>query len=49
VEALIDIEKITGMDIPEGSVIRRGGYDSKNQFIEHLTASVLKYVQGQKK
>jgi acyl carrier protein len=49
VEALIDIEKITGMDIPEGSVIRRGGYDSKNHFIEHLTASVLKYVQGQKK
>lgn len=47
VDALIDIERITGMDIPEGSVIRRGGYDTKKQFIEHLTASVLKYVKGQ--
>lgn len=47
VDALIDIERITGMEIPEGSVIRRGGYDTKKQFIEHLTASVLKYVKGQ--
>lgn len=49
VDALIDIETITGMEIPEGSVIRRGGYDSKKQFIEHLTACVLKYVQEQQK
>jgi acyl carrier protein len=49
VDALIDIETITGMEIPEGSVIRRGGYDSKKQFIEHLTARVLKYVQEQTK
>ena len=47
VDALIDIERITGMEIPEGSVIRRGGYDTKKQFIEHLTASVLEYVKGQ--
>ena len=49
VDALIGIEAITGMEIPEGSVIRRGGYDSKEQFIDHLTASVLKYVQEQTK
>ena len=49
VDALIDIETITEMEIPEGSVIRRGGYDSKRQFIEHLTARVLKYVQEQTK
>jgi acyl carrier protein len=47
VDAIIDIERITGMEIPEGEVIRRGGYDTKKQFIEHLTASVLKYVKGQ--
>lgn len=49
VDVLIDIETIAGMEIPEGSVIRRGGYDSKEQFIEHLTFSVLKYIQEQTK
>ena len=49
VDALIDIEVITGMEIPEGAVIRRGGYNSKKQFIEHLTARVLQYVQEHKK
>lgn len=49
VDALIEIEKITGIEIPEGSVIRRGGYDSKAQFVEHLTGKVMKYIQGQSK
>ena len=49
VDVLIDIEKITGIDIPEGSVIRRGGYDSKEQFVKHLTDRVMKYVQEQRK
>ncbi len=49
VDVLIDIEKITGIDIPEGSVIRRGGYDSREQFVEHLTDRVMKFIQGQKK
>lgn len=49
VDALIEIEKITGIDIPEGYVIRRGGYDSQAQFVADLTGRVMNYVQGQRK
>lgn len=49
VDALIELEKIVGMELPEGRVIRRGGYDSKGQFIEDLTRRVLKYVVEQSK
>lgn len=45
VAALIDVEAIVGMELPSGEVIRTGGYDSENQFVEHLTARVCKYVQ----
>ncbi len=49
VDALIELEKIVGMELPEGRVIRRGGYDSKGQFIEDLTKRVLRYVVEQAK
>lgn len=48
VDALIGLEKIVGIEIDEGSVIRKGGYESKEQFIKHLTDNVLKYVQEKK-
>lgn len=47
VDALIELEQIVGVELPEGRVIRRGGYDSKEQFIEDLTRRVLNYVQEQ--
>ncbi len=47
VDALIELEKIVGTELPEGRVIRRGGYDSKEQFIEDLTKRVLKYIAEQ--
>lgn len=49
VDVLLELEKIVGMELPEGRVIRRGGYDSKTQFIENLTKRVLKYVAEQPK
>lgn len=49
VEALVEVEKIVGMELPCGDVIRRGGYESKKQFVEELTARVLKYVKEHKK
>lgn len=45
VSALIDIEKIVGMELPTGEVIRRGGYDSMNQFIDDLSTRVIQYVK----
>lgn len=45
VSALIDIEKIVGMELPTGEVIRRGGYDSMQQFIDDLSTRVIQYVK----
>lgn len=43
-EVLESLEKMLGMELPSGELIRRGGYDNKDQFIEHLTKRVLEYV-----
>lgn len=45
VEVLVDVEKIVGMELPIAEVIRRGGYESQEQFIEDLTTRVLTYVE----
>lgn len=47
VEALIDIEDIVGMELPTGDVVRQGGYKSREEFIEELTRSIVKYVEDQ--
>jgi len=47
VDVLIDVGNIVGMQIPEGRVIRRGGYDTRGQFIDDLTGRVLDYVKEQ--
>lgn len=49
VDALIEIEQIVGMELPEGELIRRGGYDSVQQFVEHLSKRVMTYVLEHKK
>lgn len=45
VEVLVDVEKIVGMELPTAEVIRRGGYESQEQFVEDLTTRVLTYVE----
>lgn len=44
VDALIELEGITHTEIDEGAVIRKGGYESRGQFVGDLTARVLKFV-----
>jgi hypothetical protein len=44
-DVLEEIEHIVDMELPTGEVIRRGGYDNKDQFIIELTAKVLEYVE----
>jgi len=46
VDALLDIEEMVGFTIPEGKVIRRGGYDTRGQFIDHLSKRVVRYVMN---
>lgn len=43
-DALEELENLLGMELPTGEVIRRGGYDSKDQFVALLTEKVLDYV-----
>ncbi len=43
-DVLGDIEQIVGMELPTGELIRRGGYDSKDQFVTVLTQKILDYV-----
>ena len=44
VEVLVDLDKITGEKIPN-TVIQAGGYMTKGEFLDKLTAAVLKYLQ----
>jgi acyl carrier protein len=46
IEALIELEKITQIEIDEGVVLRTGGYESREQFIGDLTERVLKFVSA---
>ncbi|RJG11708.1 hypothetical protein [Massilia cavernae] len=44
VEVLIELDKITGVKIPN-TVIQAGGYMTKEEFIEKLTAAVVKHLK----
>ena len=43
VMALIKLEEIVGQPIPQ-CVIKKGGYDSPDDFIDSLTEAVLKHI-----
>jgi len=45
VDALIPIEDLLGIEIDESKVVRRGGYDSKEQFLEELSKNIVKFVE----
>lgn len=47
-DVLDEIEQIVGIELPAGEVIRRGGYDSKDQFVAVLTQRILDYVAEHK-
>jgi acyl carrier protein len=49
IDALLDIQKIVDIEIPEEKVIRPGGYNSEEHFVEDLTGRILNYIEGQKK
>lgn len=43
-EVLLDVDTLVGSKIPVESVIRKGGYENRDQFISELTAAVMKHV-----
>lgn len=48
VDVLLKLEPIVGIELEAYQIIRRGGYDSKEQFLEDLTKQVLKHVEKTK-
>lgn len=44
VDVLLDIEKLVGKHLPVEKIVRKGGYESKEQFIEEVTQAVNEFV-----
>lgn len=43
-EAMVEIDALVGIKVPVDVVIRNGGYESRDQFIEQITDGVLKHL-----
>lgn len=43
-EALVEIDRLLKRKIPVEAVIQKGGYQSREQFMEEISTNVLKYV-----
>jgi hypothetical protein len=41
-DAVLDIEKIVGYEIPD-SVVKRGGYQSGDEFVEHMMGKLAAF------
>lgn len=48
VEVLVDLDKITGMKLPN-SIIQAGGYNTKDEFVNKLGAAALAFVAKKSK
>jgi acyl carrier protein len=48
VEVLIAIDEIVGFEVKADSVIRKGGYDKRDQFIGDITSRVLAHIAKEK-
>ncbi|QQQ50780.1 hypothetical protein JJQ97_00560 [Pseudomonas syringae] len=46
IEALVDIGKMLKVKIPVDVVIRNGGYETKEQFVELVTSGILKHLKN---
>lgn len=43
VEVLERLESLLGIELPSGDLIKRGGYDNKDQFVDELSAAVANF------
>lgn len=48
-EVLAEVEGIVGIELPTGELIRSGGYDSKEQFVNELTKKIVDYAAEHQK
>lgn len=45
VDVLLDIEKVVGKHLPIEKIVRKGGYSSREQFIDEVTQAVNEFVE----
>ena len=45
IDALVDIGKMLKVKIPVDVVIRNGGYETKEQFVNLVTSGILKHLK----
>ena len=43
-EALLEIDRLLKRKVPVEAVIQKGGYQTREQFMEEITTNVLKFV-----
>ena len=43
-EALVEIDRLLKRKVPVVAVIQKGGYQTREQFLEEITTKVLKFV-----
>ncbi|KAK51176.1 hypothetical protein L576_0080 [Bordetella bronchiseptica OSU054] len=48
VEVLATLDKVVGTELPN-SVIQAGGYKTREEFVDGLSAKVISYLQAKKK
>lgn len=46
VEVLIEVESVVGAALPIEKIVRQGGYSSKEQFIDEVTAAVEEFMSA---
>ncbi|MFB9886172.1 hypothetical protein [Balneatrix alpica] len=46
-EAMIAIDELVGRTVPVDVVIKNGGYESRDQFIQEVTEGVLTYLKNE--
>jgi acyl carrier protein len=44
VDVLIDIEKVVAKKLPVEKIVRKGGYSSREQFIDDVTKAVEEFI-----
>lgn len=43
-EALMEIDTLVGRKIPVDVTIKKGGYQTREEFVEHVTSNVLAFL-----
>jgi hypothetical protein len=43
-EALMEIDQLVGREVPVDVAIKKGGYQTREEFVEHVTSNVLKFL-----